>query len=66
MGPAKTFDCVRMKAEIQQALAERFKGLAPEEAAAAQRDLIDHDPVMGEFCRRIPEARTRATRAPRS
>ena len=56
----KAFDCVRMKAEIQQKLQEELAGLSPEEVENVAIQRISNDPPMGRLWR---EARRCSLRA---
>ncbi|MCG3130542.1 MAG: hypothetical protein FLDDKLPJ_01307 [Phycisphaerae bacterium] len=42
----KGFDCVRMKHEIQEGIAEEFKGLSVEERRLKTEAMICADPVL--------------------
>lgn len=53
MKPAKSFDCVQMKWEIQQRLDRELAGLTPEQAREEQRRRIEEDPALDAFLRRV-------------
>ena len=48
----KKFDCVRMKAEIQERLLREIAELGEEEAARRRRDRLAHDPILRSFLAR--------------
>ena len=48
----KKFDCVQMKAEIQERLLREIAELGEEEAARRRRDRLVHDPILGAFLKR--------------
>ena len=49
MKPAKDFDCVAMKNEIQQRLIRECAELGEEEAHSRREERLRRDPVLGEF-----------------
>ena len=51
-GKTKTFDCVRMKHDIQQQILREFAGLTPEEQRRKTREMIESDPVLARLWRR--------------
>jgi hypothetical protein len=48
----KTFDCVRMKHEIQQKLLERMRDMTPEEQRRFTEDIILSNPKLARFWKR--------------
>jgi hypothetical protein len=50
--PDKKFDCVQMKAEIQERLLREIAELGEEEAARRRRDRLVRDPILGAFLER--------------
>ncbi len=54
----KSFDCVRMKWEIQQSLMGHFAGLDPASAREAQRHLIEQDGELAAFLKNVRPAVT--------
>ena len=48
----KKFDCVQMKAEIQERLLREIAELGEEEAARRRRDRLVRDPILGAFLER--------------
>ena len=48
----KEFDCVQMKAEIQDRLLREIAELGEEEALRRRRDRLVHDPILGAFLKR--------------
>ena len=48
----KEFDCVQMKAEIQERLLREIAELGEEEAARRRCDRLARDPVLGAFLER--------------
>jgi hypothetical protein len=57
----KTFDCVRMKHEIQQQILREFAELTPSEQRARTQRLIESDPVLARLWRRA-QPHPRATK----
>ncbi len=51
---AKSFDCVRMKHEIQQAILAEFRGLSAEEQRRKTDEMIQGDPVLARFRGKCP------------
>ena len=52
MKPDKKFDCVQMKAGIQERLLREIAELGEEEGARRRRDRLVHDPILGTFLKR--------------
>jgi len=50
---AKEFDCVEMKAEIQEQLLREVAELGEEEAQRRRADRLSRDPILGSFLRTI-------------
>ena len=48
----KKFDCVQMKAEIQERLLREIAELGEEEAARRRCDRLVRDPILGAFLER--------------
>jgi len=48
----KKFDCVQMKAEIQERLLREIAELGEEEAARRRCDRLVRDPILGAFLKR--------------
>ena len=48
----KKFDCVQMKAEIQEPLLREVAELGEEEAARRRRDRLARDPILSAFLKR--------------
>lgn len=55
MKPAKRFDCVRMKWDIQQRLAEEIEHLQPGEARAALRRRVEQDTEFAAWLKQVDE-----------
>ena len=53
MKTPKKFDCVKMKWEIQQQLAEECAGMPDKEAYAIQMERVRRNPIMGQFLKRV-------------
>ncbi len=53
MKTPKKFDCVQMKWEIQQQLAEEFATMSDKEAYAIQMERVRHNPILGQFLQRV-------------
>ena len=53
---AKTFDCVKMKHEIQQQILQEFSGLPVQEQRNRTRQMIESDPILGRLWRRARPA----------
>jgi hypothetical protein len=51
MNLEKTFDCVRMKAEIQERLLREIAELGEEEARKKRKERLLRDPILGAFLR---------------
>ncbi len=51
MKPEKTFDCVEMKAEIQERLLREVAELGEEEAQRRRAERLSRDPILGSFLR---------------
>jgi hypothetical protein len=51
MKPKKEFDCVEMKAEIQERLRREVEELGEEEAQRRRADRLSRDPILGGFLR---------------
>lgn len=49
----KTFDCVKMKEECQQACEKRYAGLSFEEREKRMEADILASPILGDFYRRV-------------
>lgn len=49
----KTFDCVQMKWNIQQQLAQEFVGMSEEEIQRQMNERINADPILGPFLKQI-------------
>ena len=66
MRPGKEFDCVEIKAEIQQRLLREVAELGEEEAQRRRAERLARDPILGGFLRakmangKGPSARTPA------
>jgi hypothetical protein len=48
----KTFDCVQMKAEIQERLLRESTDLGEEEARKRRSERLSRDPILGGFLRK--------------
>jgi len=48
----KTFDCVEMKAEIQERLLRESTDLGEEEARKRRAERLSRDPILGGFLRK--------------
>ena len=53
MKKAKTFDCVKMKWEIQQQIREEFAGVPEAEARHRQMQQVAQDPILGTLYKRL-------------
>jgi hypothetical protein len=51
MKPDKEFDCVEMKAEIQERLLREVAELGEEEAHRRRAERLSRDPILGGFLR---------------
>ena len=51
MKPEKQFDCVRMKADIQERLLREVAELGEEEAQRRRAERLSRDPILGSFLR---------------
>ena len=51
MKTAKGFDCVEMKAEIQERLLREVAELGEEEAQRRRAERLSRDPILGSFLR---------------
>ena len=51
MKPGKDFDCVEMKAEIQERLLREVAELGEEEAHRRRAERLSRDPILGGFLR---------------
>ena len=49
----KTFDCVRLKWDIQQKIAEEFAGIPDEEAHRIQGERVANNPILGPFLKKV-------------
>lgn len=49
----KTFDCVKMKEECQQAVQKKYGGLPPSEQEKQMEADILANPILGDFYRRV-------------
>jgi hypothetical protein len=55
MKEQKTFDCVEMKAKIQEQLRQEAIGMSEEEARKAQWERALSDPIIGPLLRKLAE-----------
>jgi hypothetical protein len=53
MKPEKEFDCVEMKAEIQERLLREIADFGDEEAQRRRAERLSRDPILGNFLRTI-------------
>ena len=60
---SKTFDCVKMKHDIQQAILRDLAGLSPEQQRRKTEEMIESDPVLARIWRRGPRVVSRSARA---
>jgi hypothetical protein len=58
----KKFDCIRMKRDIQDRIAEEFAGVSPEKARKIQREQVESDPILGPFLKQIRAHKPSAAR----
>jgi len=58
MREQKTFDCVEMKAKIQEQLRQEAIGKSEEEARKAQWERALSDPIIGPVLRKLAERGT--------
>ncbi|WP_446008975.1 hypothetical protein [Candidatus Electrothrix sp.] len=49
----KTFDCVKMKWEIQQQIEKEFAGLSDKEAHKAQTEKVLRNDILGRFLEKM-------------
>jgi hypothetical protein len=49
----KQFDCVQMKWEIQQKIAEEFSGITDAKARQIQMKRIRRNPILGPFVKKV-------------
>ena len=61
MKTRKSFDCVQMKWELQQALLHRFAGLDPKEIRDGVRGLIEADGELSSFLKQVREVQPAAS-----
>jgi len=61
----KTFDCVRMKNEIQQKLLEKMRDMTPEEQRKFTEDIILSNPKLARFWKPPKPAMERVGNLPR-
>ena len=65
MKVAKEFDCVQMKAEIQERLLSEIAGVGEEEAGKRRKERLLADPILGRFLRaKMAPQKEPAERAP--
>jgi hypothetical protein len=60
----KTFDCVEMKAEIQERLLRESADLGEEEARKRRAERLSRDPILGGFLRKKKEMQAVAEHTP--
>ena len=61
----KEFDCVEMKAEIQERLLREVAELGEEEAQRRRAERLSRDPILGRFLRtKIPNSKGSAEDTP--
>jgi hypothetical protein len=53
MKKQKGFDCVRMKWDIQQKIADEFSGFSDTRMHDIQKKQIAQNPILGKFVRRV-------------
>ena len=53
MKTAKKFDCVQMKWEIQQRLAQEFANMTDDEAYKIQMERVRQNPILGQFLKKV-------------
>ncbi len=53
MKKQKAFDCVQMKWNIQQKIAQEFAAVPEEEALRRQRERIEQNPILARFLARV-------------
>lgn len=51
MNPEKEFDCVQMKAQIQERLLDEVTELGEDEAERRRAERLSRDPILGPFLR---------------
>jgi hypothetical protein len=61
MNLEKKFDCVQMKAEIQERLLREIAELGEEEAGKRRKERLLRDPILGAFLRTTKTTKTEAT-----
>jgi hypothetical protein len=61
MKAEKTFDCVEMKAEIQERLLREVAEMGEDEARKRRAERLARDPILGGFLRAKKVLRQRAT-----
>lgn len=54
----KAFDCVEMKWEIQQKIADEFAGFPDRKIHDIQRERIAKNPILGKFVKRVRVIKT--------
>jgi len=59
MKTSKSFDCVKMKWEIQEKIAKEFKGMPEEKAHKIQSERIAKNPILGPFLEKVREQQVR-------
>jgi hypothetical protein len=65
MKAAKEFDCVEMKAEIQEQLLREVAELGEEEAQRRRAERLSRDPILGSFLRtKLTNGKGSAERTP--
>ena len=60
MKTPKTFDCVQMKWDIQQQLANEFADITEKEAYAIQMERVRQNPILGQFLRKVENLEKKA------
>ena len=51
----KSFDCIKLKSEIQRRILAEFAGMPADEVRRVQREQIERDPQLGPFLARVRE-----------
>lgn len=55
MNNPKPFDCVQLKWQIQEQLANEFAGVSEEEAQRRLNERVMADPILGPFLKRVQD-----------
>jgi hypothetical protein len=57
LNTSKTFDCVHMKWDIQQQLAEESAEMSDNDAYAMQMERVRRNPILGPFLQKVAQVK---------